>query len=437
MDFYSVLQAIIEAFGVAELVPLVSVVVVYWLAFRKRLGSIFDPLTYVVAFSAITVILLFVLQTNDVVSQDKLIFSLSTLALYYGTFWMVAERLPRKPRQRVLPPQAGIPTLAVLFSANVLLLGITYAFFGIPLFLESRLTQFAGGGGVGVIARLTGGLQFASLLLAFMALRGSRHHRLWGKALIAQFVLSAILSGSKGAIVTAVFAWYLARVYAEGSWLVSIRWSKSVVLTFGLILALPLFTLVVQSGAQGIDLVAAASGYATRIAAEGDGYVYFFGDDLIDRIARPDLLALARPILAALRLVPVETTVNPGFEVMREIFSVDDPSAGPNARLPIYLLYFYGVGGIVLAPMLGAILGFARNRLLQRAGRSRLRFVVIATIYLNCTRFEVDPQFSMNAFFDLLLVSPILWLAFRAGGLRKVAIPPAAGSRAELARLAP
>ena len=347
MDFFSVLQAIIEEFGVAELVPLVGVVAVYWFAFRKRLGSIFDPLTYVVVLSAITVILLFVLRTNDVVSQDKLIFSLCTLALYYGTFSMVAERLPQKSRQRILPPQTGFRTLVVLFSANALLLGTTYAFFGIPLFLESRLAQFAGGGGVGVIARLTGGLQFASLLLAFMALRGGRRHRFWSKALIVQFVLSAILSGSKGAIVTAVFAWYLARVYAEGSWRVSIRWSKGTVLAFGLILALPLFTLVVQSGSQGIDLVAAASGYATRFAAEGDGYVYFFGDDLIDRIARPDLLALARPILAALRLVPVDTAVNPGFEVIREIFSVDDPSTGPNTRLPIYLLYFYGVGGRV------------------------------------------------------------------------------------------
>lgn len=413
MDFHSVLQELVETFGTTELLTLLGVIVVYGITFRKALSSLLDPLAYVVIFSAITVILLFTLRVSEVISAQKLVFSLATLSLYYGAFLLFKDRRHTLPAS--VKPTAAVPVhgLMTLFWVNTLLLGITYTFFGIPLFLESRLTQFAGGGGAGVIARLTGGLQFISLVLGFMALTGRRRHRFWAKALIVQFVLSAILSGSKGAIVSAVFAWYLAQVYAHRSWRVPITWSTRTVAVVALILAVPLVTLLVQNRTQGIDLGAAGIGYAVRFAAEGDGYVYFFGDDLIDRIARPDLLALVRPMLAALRLVPVETAVNPGFEVMREIFSIDDPSTGPNTRLPIYLLYFYGVGGIVLAPVLGGLLALARNHLLRVAGRSRLRFAVLAAIYLNCTRFEVDPQFAMNAFFDLLLVSPILWFGFR------------------------
>jgi hypothetical protein len=38
----------------------------------------------------------------------------------------------------------------IMFAANLTLIAITYMLFGIPLFLESRLAQFEGSGGVGV-----------------------------------------------------------------------------------------------------------------------------------------------------------------------------------------------------------------------------------------------------------------------------------------------
>lgn len=421
MDFFSVLDSILEEFGLFELAAaMIGVGGVYFFAFRRCLRSVFDPLTYVVFFSAVTTILLVVLRSIEVVSIGKLTFSILALFLYYGAFLAVAARAPRHRSRQYAerrPPRAA--TLVVLLIANATLLGVTYAFFGVPLFLESRLSQFAGGGGFGVIARLTGGLEFASVLLGFIALRGGGSARPWGLALVVQFLIAAVLSGSKGAVLGAVFAWYLAQVYAIGSWRVPFKMSPLIVASLGAILALPLLTIVVQGGGLASDLRSAGLVYATRVAAEGDGYVYFFGGDLIDSIARHDLLALVRPILTGLRLAPVETAVNPGFEVMSEIFSIDGPSAGPNSRLAIYLLYFYGVGGIVLAPVLGVILGVARNGLLSASAPSPFRYVVVAAVYLNCTRFEVDPQITMNAIFNLVLALPIIWLAFAAGKPRR------------------
>ena len=185
------------------------------------------------------------------------------------------------------------------------------------------------------------------------------------------------------------------------------------------LLAAPLIVIAVQSAGDTGGLAGVLQRLATRIAAEGDGYAYFLGDDLIDRIARPDWIAPLRQVLVAFRLVPAETAVNPGYEVVAEVLSIDSPSTGPNSRLPIYLLYFYGYGGIVFAPLLGMALGWARNRV-ARAGRiSPTSFALVAAAFLHVSRLEVDPQLTVAGLFGMVLAMPIFLAAMALGGERR------------------
>lgn len=425
MNFALILEELaaeISVFGIASIFGIV--LFVYYRLFRRRIASILDPLTYTVFFSAGTVTLLFVLSARSIVSLEKLLFTLATLLLFYATFYWVTMPPGRSMARPSAPRNQSTPgTLTVLFGANTLLLGITYAFFGIPLLMESRLTLWSGGGGIGAIGRLSGGLQFVSVLLGFIALYDGTPRKLWAKLLVAQFVLSAMLGGSKGSLLTGIYAWYLAQVYVTRSWRVGLRLTPNTLLVTAIVLISPLLVILIQNREQGISLPEIAFAFITRVAAEGDGYLYFFADDVIDRISHFDLLALLQPILTAFRIVSAETAFNPGFEVVREVFAIDDPVSGPNSRLPIYLIYFYGYAGIVLAPLLGMILGLARNAALRSTGGTALRFSVAGAIYLLCTKLEADPQITMNGLFDLFLAAPVLLFAKLCGRPHRAVAP--------------
>lgn len=429
MDFFSVLETILEQQGALQFCGLLlTVALVYHRVFRRKVRSLLDPLTYVLVFSSFTVVLLFILVSLDIIAADKFIFSVATLALFYGTFLLTAGNSRKVHRRQTAGAldRMNPASLVILLLINSTLLAATYIFFGVPLFLESRLSLWTNAGGFGVIGRLTGGLEFVSLLIGVVAARGRGPQRRWGAALIVQFIIAAILSGSKGSLLSILFAWYLSEVRRRKTWNVSVALSRKSAAAVVVLLALPLLTIAIQTGRDGATGVSAVVSYATRVAAEGDGYVYFFGGDLIDKMARTDYLALVRPVLTGLRLSPVETAVNPGFEVMSQILSVDGVAAGPNSRLPIYILFFYGKPGIVLVPVLGLALGLARNAVIGAVNRSLYRYAVVASVYLACTKIEVDPQIFVNGLFNLGLALPVLWLA-RIGG--EMAVPGASAGR--------
>jgi hypothetical protein len=249
--------------------------------------------------------------------------------------------------------------------------------------------------------------------------------RFWCRAILIQYVISALLSGSKGSLLAALFAWYLARVYHVGGWHAVGKLPKTVIALIGVVALSPLLVIWVQNRATVGGLGESLGLLAMRVAAEGDPYAYFLGGDAIDAIARHDWLAPLRPVLAALRLGSVEDSINPGFEIIREVLGVDVPEAGPNSRLAVYLLYFYGYGGIIIAPLLGMALGGVRNFLGRRIRSSPMSFAIAAAVYFHFCRLEVDPQLTVAGLFGLGLVLPIFWLAKLAGGVR----PRAPGTR--------
>ena len=422
MSFFEVLDLLFEESNAFEALGfLLAVLAIYFFIFRRRLHSLFDPMLYVLTLSAGATVLLLLMTQHGAVSSGKLAFVVTTLGLFYVGFLTIdssASRMQRvRPHLSAMPTVSGT-TLAILFFANFTVLAVTYVFFGIPLFLESRLAQFSDSGGFGVLGRLTVGLEFSTLVLGFISLRQHSPSRRWGKAILLQFLISALLSGSKGSLITGLFAWYLSQVYFAGSWSPGPKLPRFMVRFLWLVLAAPLIVISVQSAGDTGGPAAVLQRLATRIAAEGDGYAYFLGDDLIDRIARPDWIAPLRQVLVAFRLVPAETAVNPGYEVVAEVLSIESPSTGPNSRLPIYLLYFYGYGGIVIAPLLGMALGWARNRVARSSRMSPTSFALVAAAFLHVSRLEVDPQLTVSGLFGMALALPIFWTAMVLGGER-------------------
>jgi hypothetical protein len=421
MNFFEVLAVLLsEADAARSMAVFSAVVFVYYLLFKRRLRSVFDPLVYVVAMSAVSTTLLLLMYAHGLVSSRKVMFVLATLGLFYAGF-LAADR-SRRPLKESPKPGVAIPsaTLITLFAAQFVVFALIYGLFGVPLLLDSRLSQFAGSGGFGVLTRTATGLEFVCVLLAIMARRQTQSGaRFWANALLLQFIVTSLLSGSKGALLGGLFAWYLALLYETGRFGVVKRVSCGMKAAIALVVASPLAVIAVQTATEGADPLASSQALLVRVAAEGDAYAYFLGNDAIDTIARTDWLAPLRQLLVPLRLMPAQTQVNPGFEVITEVLGIDSPDQGPNSRLAIYLLFFYGEGGLVLAPLLGALLGFARNNLVRQTRRSPVVFAVAATVYVHMTKLEVDPQLTIAGLFGLLLVSPVLLLASLVGTPRR------------------
>jgi hypothetical protein len=191
-----------------------------------------------------------------------------------------------------------------------------------------------------------------------------------------------------------------------------------------LLVAFPLFVIFVQTATQGGGATETLIALVTRVVAEADPYAYFLGNDAIDRISRVDPIAPFRPVLAALRLVPADSVVNPGFAIVAEVLGVDAPAAGPNTRLPIYLLFFYGPAGIVAAPLAGAVLGAMRNGVVHATAWSPMSFALTAAAYYAVARIEVDPQLAIDGLFGLSLALPLFALASGARWLRAEPVAP-------------
>jgi hypothetical protein len=425
MSFYDALEILFGESSFYEAFALfASVVLIYYVTFKARLASILDPIAYVLAMSAVSVTFLLLLTFHGLVSLQKCVFVVLTLALFYFGFLMVdsSARESRQKRQiEFRLPRVSNMTLAILFWANFVVLAIIYIFFGVPLFLESRLAQFTDSGGFGVLNRLATGLEFATLVVGFISIRHGRNSRKWAIAIIVQFMVSALLSGSKGSLLSGLFAWYLSHVYNSKSWFGRPNLPRSMVAFLWLVIVSPLLIISIQSAGEADGAAGVVGRLATRIAAEGDGYAYFLVNDRIDAVAKHDAIAPLRQVLVALRVLPREGSVNPGLEIIREVLSVDSPSLGPNSRLPIYILFFYGYSGIVFAPVLGMAFGWVRNRLRQRGQGDPVKFALMAVIYLYCCKIEIDPQLSVDGLFDLGLTLPIFFVAMALGGRYRTA----------------
>jgi hypothetical protein len=419
VSYFEVVQLLLDESSVWQALLVLGVVsLIYFGAFRNRLHSLFDPLVYVLVMSSVATSMLLLMTWAGAISTLKCAFVLATLLLFYGGFLLSDRSASFQPASPTLWTQrhGSAFALSVIFWINCVLLGVSYTFFGIPLFLESRLEQFAGSGGFGAIGRFLTGIEFCGLVLAFIAMGNGSRRSFWAKAIVVQFAVSALLSGSKGGILFAVFAWYLARVYASGGWCRTEKLPRKVAVFVGLVLLFPIVVIVIQSAEGG--LLGAAGALAMRIAGEADAYAYFLGADAIDRIARFDLIAPLRPVLAAFRLVPAESSINPGSEIISEVLGVDSPSAGPNSRLAVYLLFYYSYGGILLAPLLGVMLGVMRNLVARHTRHSPMVFAIAAAAYLHMTKVEVDPQLTIAGLFGLALVLPLLGIAANGRLLR-------------------
>ena len=395
-----------------------------FLIYRRHIYSIFDPLLFMTVLASSAYSVVFYLYYFEMIADYYFYSFLLTQFFFFIGFSL--NKPIRFNKEVVLNETSSIPSLrfngamVFLYPIAVFLYIfsqlVVYKYSGIPLFMESRLQAFSGGGGYGFLRRVIYVTSIISVALAFFRIFYVKTN-IFGKAFdyftIAVSVIFAGLSGSKAALLllifTCFFVIFFSRKFGPAD-LVEKR-AKRVFLS-GALVAVPLavMTLVVQSGLRGWGDVSVS--LLMRFINTGDIFYMALPNNLLgDLTPANGFMAMFKDVLGALRIFSwEELPVNLGLQVFWANYNVDLIS-GPNARHNIFGLFYFGVvGGAVLSFCLGFFVSFIRNRVylaLPATLSSMIFYVLLCSVTLYV---EQDPAgMAVGYYFSIFLIYPVLY----------------------------
>jgi oligosaccharide repeat unit polymerase len=392
------------------------------LIMRRYIYSIFDPLLFYTVLSAMAGSVVPYLYWFDLISAFYFWSYVLTQAAFLGGFLLTRppvrrdERTIRRPRRLYSGPIRVLYPLAVaLFASSQL---AVYAITGPPILLESRLEAFAGGTGYGLLSRVIFVTSTIALAIAFyrlLLLRMGRLSRFTDAGVVAFCVVVAILSGSKGALLSLIFTVSLALYFARRFYPVAAieqKVRKVFIVTALLAIPVAMAATYLQSGIeQPGDLV---SVLLMRFLQSGDIFFMVYPNDVLSHLSTGNgWLALFYAPLGSLRLVGREDLpVNLGLQAFWYHYDTDLLS-GPNARHNVFGLHYFGPFlSIAFSFALGSLFGFARNTLYRRLPATAMGMVVYVLLF-GCAVFieqDVSGQ-ALEYLSSVVLVFPLLYLA--------------------------
>lgn len=386
---------------------------------RRYIYSLFDPLLFYAVLSAMGGAVVLYLQHFGLIRPFYFWSYLATQVAFTAGFLLIP------PPSAVRSPKPSMPAtysgpIKILYPLAVVLFVVlqlyAYSVTGLPIFLESRLEAFSTGGGFGFVNRVIFVVSNITLVCAFyrlMLLRRGRLSRTLDYAVVAFCIAVAVVSGSKGALLSLVFSVSLALFFArrfhgvqraEGS----IR--RFFVLLIGLAFPVAFGTIYLQAGIDNpIELVSVV---AMRFFQTGEIYFMVYPNDVLQHL--PDgngVLALFYSPLGSLRLVPREyLPVNLGLQAFWYHYD-SSLLAGPNARHNVFGLHYFGPYiSVLFSLLLGLSFSIARNssyRLLPSTPVGMNVYVLL----VSCAVFieqDVAGQ-ALDYLFSLVLVFPPLY----------------------------
>lgn len=416
-----------ENISVGVLFVVVSLLV-NLLLFRRYIYSLFDPLLFFTILSAMGGSVVLYLYWFDLITLFYFTSYLLTQVAFLAGFLLrgpPSHRLNATVSVSRLyggPLRALYPISVILFVVSQLLV---YAVTGIPLFLESRLEAFSGGGGYGIFSRIifvTSNIALVVAVYRLLLLHRGRISRLLDYLVVGFCGLVAILSGSKGALLSLIFSISLALFFARRFYPVQQieqRMRRIFILVIALSFPVAITATSVQSGIDQLSELVAS--LAMRFVQTGDIYFMVYPDDVLAGLQDGNgLVALFYSPLGSMRLVGREDLpINLGLQAFKYHYDLDVLS-GPNARHNVFGLKYFGpVFSIVFSFVLGALLSFIRNALYRRLPATPVGMISYVLL-VSCAVF-IEQDVSGQAFeyaFSVALIFPLLY------GLSSLLFPP-------------
>lgn len=372
-----------------------------FLAFRRIIRSVIDPLLLPVSFSVFAnTIPPFLYTFHLIESSTFLYFVLSVLCFWTG--FMMNNR-STSPSNRYFYNDSSISKiLYYVFYVNwILVKGLTYYLQGVPLFMESRLDLYANSGGVGILGRFETVLSLFCLLYSFDIIYSRKRGRWIAFLFLFLWTLSAVLSGSKSAFMGILNAYFFFSFYV----IYKKVFFKKVIKYLLLAVIVGIIILVAQ---RGSDISSSLYMLFFRFIANGDIYWEAYPLNLQDSIViQNPILHLFQGLLGGLRLVDYSdpslgTAI--GFQVHRTVYpELSDLSVGPNARIPILSFILFKWYGLFFSFLLGCIVSFVLFKLYKYLPQGIIGTTIYALFYMNFITFITDPVLACANFFNTLL----------------------------------
>ena len=275
---------------------------------------------------------------------------------------------------------------------------------GIPLFLESRLDAFSGGGGIGILSRIVSFTSFAAIFLTVLRVGISDRKRLtFTDGIVLAFtILASVANASKTNIVLTLVIilmshWIFQRL-VQNYVAPRVSHKKLIGLAFVLVALLLIPVAVEMTRNSSVSAADPLEAIFIRLIFSGDGYMWMYGDDYLSRVTvdSPTALLFA-DFLGVTRLMSWDQLpVHPGLQIYQVLFPESDSIRGPNLRVDTFgLLYGSMAFGVVFATVLGGVFGWLRGWLFK--ARSALAFLPAAYIFFQAPAFLVDPLLGVTA----------------------------------------
>ncbi|MGU5818704.1 O-antigen polymerase [Aeromonas caviae] len=418
----------------AALVFLIISYVLTYLFVRKQIYSIFDPLFFNFLMAGAGYSVVFYLSYFNMISDYYLYsFCLTQGAFFLGinTFKLPCSIAPNVSHTTVaskkLYDSVGYIKCFYYLSFFCFFVSqmIVYYYNGLPIFLDSRLSIFSGGSGLGFLSRIiyvtsTITLTTSSYALIFRDYLGipKLAHRLQ----LLFYIIVAVFSGSKGALLVMIFIMSLMLFFSRKiNSDVSLERKATKLLLKILFLVFPaaIFTVFVQTGFENVYEVVLA--IAMRFVHTGQiFYMVYPNDVLFEFPAANGFIALFRDVLGAWRIISWdELPINHGLLAFQYHYALD-LLTGPNDRHNTFGLFYFGFwGAIIFSYLIGFTMGFIRNKLYHFFRFNLITVNLYVLLNLAANNLNQDPSgmavgyfHSIGIVFTLLIV--ISFLIYRA-----------------------
>ena len=387
-----------------------------FLFYRKHILHLFDPLLYFIIAQSFSIELGFLIIDDP---SYLINFLVCQLFFLLGFFGFVGTSLKKEELQKskFFPTTDelnlsvikwySIIGLTIIIIANLILIKIN----GIALFSDdpsaAKVNNFTEGGGLGIIRRMNWGMLYLiglSLIMLYMIRKNIQYVLLF----ILLLVVPA-LSGSKGALLYFIFAVTLLSCYKDIK--SSASFSRLRVGSYALLgFAIFLSGIIVSGGNNGEGFTDKLFKLATRFLYFGDSIIYYYNQDSVQYFAKYNATDFIKdelnPILGFFRVVPYQQPM--GFRLINHYFNIDSQTFGPNT--PYYVkgnIYFGYYGAFVYSFVVGAAIGFVRNRFyaIIRKGSSVLYSILILHLNLVIYTLAQDSQLFTSVLFDTFIIS--------------------------------
>lgn len=378
--------------SIAALVPVYKGFTLTW----------YDPLRYSVVFAMFAnAVPLFLYFTQNMTTEHFCYFILSE-----GLFWLGIVSLGKKratfSRHTIkYSDRIGFYVFIVIAALYFLFTLVTYATIGIPILMDSsRLSVYAGTGGLGILARFNTGFSIYTMFYSFYLLH-KRKYRPLAYIVLACCIFFLIATASKFAFLNILFAYwgfkffYLQELPRSGKTLIY--------LLVGIIAAV--VVLLVQTAGLGGNLQTAVIGLAVRFAAFGDCYFYAYPDNVLSVVeVQNSWVQIFAGLLKPLRLIADEDVASIGNQLAWYVTpSSVGENLGPNARIPILSYIAFGWWGLLFSYLCGLFLAFMLFRLPLLLPKGIISAAFFTYLYITLNSSITDFSLGISYWFDFVL----------------------------------